>query len=49
MVGGADVGRRLGVGGSELAREAHAVLVLVAAHGRWRTVPSSSAGSTVRW
>jgi len=32
-VGGADVGRRLGVRGSELARETHAVLVLVAAHG----------------
>lgn len=31
-VGGADVRRRLGVGGSELAREAHAVLVRVAAH-----------------
>jgi len=32
-VGGADVRRRLGVRGSELAREAHAVLVRVAAHG----------------
>lgn len=31
-VGGADVGRRLRVGGSELAGEAHAVLVRVAPH-----------------
>jgi len=31
-VGGADVGRRLRVGGSELAGEAHTVLVRVAPH-----------------
>ena len=31
-VGGVDVGRRLRVGGSELAGEAHTVLVRVAPH-----------------